>query len=66
MNTSPEFIVFYLLLVDSVGCFLMTWLGGANWYKKTFKVFARQFPVTKGWATYYLLLVLFIGWILFK
>lgn len=60
-------IVFYLLLVDSIGANLLSWGGvGEKWYKNL-RLFSRYFPATKGWTIYYLLLVLWIGYLtLFK
>jgi len=57
-------IVFYLLLIDALVANIIVWSGKRNWYQKNFKIFSRYFPLTKGWAGYYLVLVLFIGFIL--
>lgn len=61
---SLEAIIFYFLLIDSVGCNLVVWFG-AQWYTKHLNVFGRFFPPAKGWATYYLVLVLWLGWIMY-
>jgi hypothetical protein len=63
MQTSPELIVFIILLIDSLGANAVTWLGGEKWYTKNFRIFSRYFPATKGWTTYYLILVLWIGYL---
>ncbi|MAF13774.1 MAG: hypothetical protein CMI53_02680 [Parcubacteria group bacterium] len=63
---SIEVIIFYLLLIDSIGANLMSWGGGRKWYQKNFRIISRYFPATKGWTTYYLVLVIFIGIILYK
>ena len=60
-------VIFYLLLIDSVGCNFIAWSDEADkWYHKYFPFMSRFFPATRGWTTYYLILVLFIGLILFK
>ncbi|MCL5011835.1 MAG: hypothetical protein M1320_00210 [Patescibacteria group bacterium] len=56
-----EVIVFALLLIDSISCNAIAWTGEERWYHKHFRVFSRYFPATKGWCTYYLILVLWIG-----
>jgi len=55
-----ELIIFYLLLIDSIGANLIAWFG-EKWYTKHFHFFARLFPAIKGWAFYYLILVIWIG-----
>ena len=61
-----EVIVFYVLLIDSIGANLIAWGGEDKWYKKNFTIIARYFPATKGWTTYYLILVLWIGVMLYN
>lgn len=56
--------VFYLLLIDGVIVTVLAWFGG-GWYIERFRTFSRYFPVTKGWATWYLILVLWIGFLTF-
>ncbi len=48
-----EKIIFYLLLIDSIGCNLVVWFGN-KWYTKHFRWLSRFFPPAKGWALYYL------------
>ena len=60
-----EIVVFFVLLIDSLSCAALTWLGGARWYTKTFRTFSRLFPATKGWATYYLILVMWLGVVMY-
>jgi hypothetical protein len=66
MNIRIEPIIFYILLIDSVGSNLMAWLGDDKWYKRNFRIISRYFPITRGWTTYYLILVIFIGYLLKK
>lgn len=65
MPFSIEIIIFYLLLIDSVGANLMAWFG-QNWYNKHFRILSRYFPASKGWCFSYLVLVLWAGSILYR
>ncbi len=58
-------VVFLLLLLDSISANVIAWTGESKWYAKHFPGFWRLFPVTKGWAVYYLILVLWMGVILY-
>jgi len=58
-----DIIIWWFLLIDSILCNLVVWFF-PNWYLKKFKVFAKLFPPTKGWAGLYLILVLWIGFLL--
>ena len=60
-----EVIIFYLLLIDSIGANLVV-LFGPKWYTKHFRLISRVFPPAEGWALYYLILVLWIGSILWR
>ncbi|MDD3662557.1 MAG: hypothetical protein PHT84_01690 [Candidatus Pacebacteria bacterium] len=66
MENQVFVIIFFLLLIDSLGVNLFAWFGNREWYYKYLPVFSKHFPLSKGWAVYYLILVLFIGLILFK
>ena len=57
-------VVFYLLLIDAVGANLVMFFD-QRWYTKHFRLFSRVFPPARGWAMYYLALVLWIGWLLY-
>jgi len=59
-------IIFYLLLIDAIGANVISWLGFRKWYQGNLSFFARYFPATKGWTTYYFVLVLFIGLIIHR
>jgi hypothetical protein len=56
-------VMFWLLLIDSLGANFMAWSNGDKWYHKHFRLMSRYFPMTKGWAVYYLILVLIIGYL---
>ena len=66
MKFSVEAIIFYPLIIDSIGANLMSWGGGRKCYQKNFRLISRYFPATKGWTTYYLMLVIYIGIALYK
>ena len=65
MDISLLEIVFYLLLIDSIGANILSWGGAQNWWNKHLPFISRHLPITRGWTTYYLLLVLFIGYLIF-
>ncbi len=58
-----EIVIFYLLLIDSLAANAVSWLDG-TWYTRHFRILSRWFPAAKGWTTYYLVLVLVLGWLL--
>ncbi len=64
MKTNIIVIIFYFLLIDSVSANIVAWSGLKKWYQGNFTIFSRYFPITKGWAGYYLLLVVFIAYII--
>jgi hypothetical protein len=66
MNYSLEAIVFYILLIDSIGANLCAWSGGDKWYHRHFRIISRYFPMTRGWTTYYLILVIWMGVMLYR
>ncbi len=60
-----EAIIWWIFLLDSIGANIMA-LFFPKWYKKTFKGFWKHFPATKGWAIFYLILVLWVGLALYR
>lgn len=60
-----EEIIFYLLLIDSIGANLVAWFGH-TWYTSHFRLMSRYFPVAKGWCVAYFVLVLWIGTMLLR
>jgi len=62
---SIESIIFYLLLIDSIGANLVIWFG-EEWYVRHLRLISRLFPPAKGWALYYLVLVLWIGFLIYR
>jgi len=65
MAISVEAIIFYLLLIDSISANIVAYCC-KKWYKKKFKTFFRYFPPSEGWCAYYLILVLWIGFALYR
>lgn len=61
MELTIEVVVFWVLLVDALGANLMSWTSGKKWYQKHFRIMSRYLPMTQGWTTYYLILVLWMG-----
>ena len=66
MEISLEVIIFWLILLDSLGANIIAWLGKVKWYHHNFRLISRYFPLAKGWTTYYLALVLWIGYLMLK
>ena len=60
-----EAIIWWGLLLDSLGASFMA-LFYPGWYKKKFKGFWKHLPLTKGWAFFYLALVLWVGYGLYR
>lgn len=59
-------IIFYLLLLDALFAFVVSWSGKTGWWYQYFTPIARQFPLVKGWTLMYLVLVIFIGWLMME
>jgi len=64
-----EAIIYYAFLIDSLGANIAAWFF-PNWFKKaskgSLKVWLKHLPLTKGWALIYLILVLWVGWALYR
>ena len=59
-------VVFYFLLLDSIVANIIAWTDWDRWYYRTFHLISRYFPITRGWTTYYLILVLWLGVVMFS
>lgn len=57
-----EIIIFYVLLLDALVANALAYFGG-DWYVRHFRVLSRFLPLKRAWTTYYLILVLYIGYI---
>lgn len=62
-----EAIVYYLVLIDVIVGNLAIWFSPnfKRFYKKQ-KFWNKYLPVTKGWMAWYLILVLWIGYGLYR
>lgn len=63
MSTCQQ-IIFYLLLADSLVANAIAWRG-QEWYIRHFRTFSRMLPMTRAWAGWYLILVIWIGYLTF-
>lgn len=66
ININIETIIFYILLIDAIGANLMAWGGAQKWWQVHLTPIARFLPLAKGWTTYYLILVLIMGIMLYR
>lgn len=57
-----KIIIFYILLLDAVIMNVLIWFN-KEWYLNNLGIFGNIFPPGKGWAIYYLILVLWIGFL---
>jgi phosphotransferase system glucose/maltose/N-acetylglucosamine-specific IIC component len=65
MTFNWEAILWYALLVDSIGaCILGTFF--MSWYEKKLPLVHKIFPLSAGWCLVYLLVVIWIGRLLYK
>jgi hypothetical protein len=60
-----EAIIYYLVFIDSVIANLGSWFF-PKWYKENFKSFSKFLPMTRGWTAVYLILVLWLGFALWR
>ncbi|HDZ60321.1 MAG TPA: hypothetical protein ENH46_01305 [Candidatus Pacearchaeota archaeon] len=66
MVINIEAVIWYLFLIDSIGANIMAWCC-AKWYKKKYKGWMyKHFPAAKGWILSYLILVLWVGYALYR
>jgi hypothetical protein len=57
-------IIFWLLALDCI-CYNALVYIGPRWYIHHFRHISRLVPAAKGWAAYYIVLVLWIGLLTF-
>lgn len=60
-----EAIIWYLVLLDSLFANLGSYKF-PKWYKKNYKGLSKYLPLTKAWTAIYLILVLWIGYALYR
>jgi hypothetical protein len=61
MELTLEKILWLLVFIDSISTNLIVWFF-PKWYEKKFNKMSKYFPATKGWSTWYLILVIWIGY----
>lgn len=66
MATTIEMILYILVLTDAIFANVAAWGTFGEELTKHYGVFSKYFPITRGWTTYYLVMVLWIGWALFR
>lgn len=59
-----EKIIFYILLFDALIANILAYFG-ESWYIRHFRVLSRLLPLKFAWTLYYLILVLYIGYLTF-
>jgi len=57
-------IIFWVLLIDSLTAVYIAWFGNKDYFNK-FTFFKRYIPITRGWTVWYIVLVLFIGYLIY-
>ncbi len=57
-------IIFWFLLIDSLIGNYIAWTKYQEHFNKL-QFFKRYLPISKGWMAWYLILVLFIGWLVY-
>ena len=65
MVFNAEAVIYYLFVIDAIMANIFA-LFYPNWLKKNYKGFYKHFPLTKGWALFYLILVIWIGCALYR
>ena len=65
MTFNIEAAIWHLILLDTIGANLVAWFF-ASWYRENFKTLHKYFPLTKAWSFVYLVLVLWVGWVLYR
>tara|TARA_Y100000310_G_C20686917_1_gene819611 strand:- start:421 stop:645 length:225 start_codon:yes stop_codon:yes gene_type:complete len=63
MAVGIEAVIWYLVLLDSLGANIAAWFFPKRSKKLLgkFGKFAKHFPITKGWCAWYLVLILWVG-----
>ena len=66
MTLNLETTLWGLVLLDSIVYNGLAWTNGGNWYARTFPRMARQFPIARGFGLFYLVLVGWLGCVLYR
>jgi hypothetical protein len=62
MKITIETIIYIVVLFDAISATVLAWSRYGTTLNNKFGLFTKHFPITRGWTTYYLLLVLWLGW----
>ena len=65
MSFNFEAVIWYAILLDSVGANIVAWFF-SDWYRRKYKTLHKHFPATKAWCFVYLALVLWTGCVLYR
>ena len=65
MSFNLEATIWYAILLDCIGANIVAWFCN-DWYREKFKTLHKYFPATKGWCFVYLILVLWVGCVLYR
>ena len=65
MTFNIEATIWYAILLDSIGANIVAWFF-ADWYREKFKTLHKHFPAIKAWCFVYLVLVLWVGCVLYR
>lgn len=66
MDLNLESIIFYVLLIDALGANILAWAGTQKWWHRHVPTLSQYFPLVRGWTTYYLIVVLIMGVLLYR
>jgi len=68
MAINIEAIIWHLFVLDSIGANIAVWFfpSFTKWYKKKMPSLYKHLPLTKAWALVYLVLVLWVGYVLYR
>ncbi len=58
-------VIFCLLFIDSIVVNLIAWFF-RDWYAQNMKPFSEYLPMAKAWTVWYLILVLWMGFLIFS
>lgn len=61
MELSIEAIIYYLIVLDALIANIVAWTGVGGRIVHSSKVFSKYLPITKGWTTLYIVLVIWLG-----
>jgi phosphotransferase system glucose/maltose/N-acetylglucosamine-specific IIC component len=65
MSFNIEATIWYAVLLDSIGANIVAWFC-ADWYRGNLEAIYKHFPATRGWCFVYLMLVLWVGCVLYR